>query len=265
MNALGKLGFYGKSVLITGGCSGMGAATARLAAARGAKVMIASPNPDKLKQVADEITSSGGVCRWVVCDIRNESQVKDMVQATVDAFGGLDAAYNNAGIAHGPIRTHEVPQELWDRVLAVNVTGTYYCCREELKVFVAQGRGGTIVINGSMAGITGVASMTPYVASKHALAGMAKALAVEYGQFGIRVNFQGPGATDTAMMEQAIKDVTVARKAFPDNKAPSKIQGPLLRNQTAEEQAEVACFLLSDASSAMTGAIVIADCGATAY
>ena len=265
MNAFGKLGFNGKSVLITGGCSGMGAAAARLAASRGARVMIASPNPEKLANLSDEINSAGGVCKWVACDIRNEDQVKAMVAATVQAFGGLDAAYNNAGIAHGPMRSHELPLELWDRVLAVNVTGTYYCCREELKVFLTQGRGGVIVINGSMAGITGVASMTPYVASKHALAGMAKALAVEYGQYGIRVNFQGPGATDSAMMVQAIKDVTDARKAYPDNKSPSKIQGPLLRNQTPEEQAEVACFLLSDASSAMTGAIVIADCGATAY
>lgn len=265
MNALGKLGFNGKSLLITGGCSGMGAATARLAAARGARVMIASPNPDKLANVADDISAAGGLCKWVACDIRDEKQVSAMVAATVEAYGSLDAAFNNAGIAHGPIRSHELPIELWDQVLAVNVTGTYYCCREELKTFLAQGRGGTIVINGSMAGITGVASMTPYVASKHALAGMAKALAVEYGQYGIRVNYQGPGATDTAMMAQAIKDVTEARKAYPDNKSPSKIQGPLLRNQTAEEQAEVACFLLSDASSAMTGAIVIADCGATAY
>lgn len=265
MNAFGKLGFNGKSVLITGGCSGMGEAAARLAAARGARVMIASPNPEKLAHVSDEITAAGGICKWVACDIRYEEQVKAMVAATVKEFGGLDAAYNNAGIAHGPVRSHEVPLELWNQVLAVNITGTYYCCREQLKVFLAQARGGVIVINGSMAGITGVASMTPYVASKHALAGIAKALAVEYGQYGIRVNFQGPGATDTAMMVQAIKDVNDARKAYPDNKAPSKIQGPLLRNQTAEEQAEVACFLLSDASSAMTGAIVIADCGATAY
>jgi NAD(P)-dependent dehydrogenase (short-subunit alcohol dehydrogenase family) len=265
MSGLGKLGFNGKSVLITGGCSGIGAAAARLAAVRGAKVMITSPNADKLAAVAEEITSAGGICKWVVCDIREEEQVKAMVNATVDAFGGLDAAFNNAGIAHGPVLTHEVPQELWDRVLAVNVTGTYYCCREQVKVFLSQKRGGTIVINGSMAGIAGVAHMTPYVASKHALAGIAKSLAVEYGEYGIRVNFQGPGATDTAMMEQAIKDVTAFRKEHPGKKSPSKIQGPLLRNQTAEEQAEVACFLLSDASSAMTGAIVIADCGATAY
>ena len=127
------------------------------------------------------------------------------------------------------------------------------------------GRGGAIVINGSMAGIAGVGNMTPYVASKHAVAGLAKALAVECGQYGIRVNYQGPGATDTPMMVEAIKAVGEFRKTHPDSKTPSKIQGPLLRNQTAEEQAEVACFLLSDASSAMAGALVIADCGATAY
>jgi NAD(P)-dependent dehydrogenase (short-subunit alcohol dehydrogenase family) len=131
--------------------------------------------------------------------------------------------------------------------------------------FLKQGKGGNILINGSMAGIAGVGHMTPYVSSKHALAGMAKSLAVEYGPQGIRINFQGPGATDTGMMVQAIKDVTEFRKANPNDKTLSKIQGPLNRNQTPEEQAEVACFLLSDASSAMTGAVVIVDCGATAY
>ncbi len=141
MNTLGRLSLANRSVLITGGCSGMGAATARLAAARGAKVMIASPNPDKLATVADEINAASGTCKWVVCDIRFEDLVQAMVKATVDAFGGLDAAYNNAGIAHGPILTHEVPQELWDRVMAINVTGTYYCCREQVKVFLAQKRG----------------------------------------------------------------------------------------------------------------------------
>lgn len=265
MNQLGRLSLANKSVLITGGCSGMGAAAAKLAAARGAKVMIASPNSAKLSAVAKEITDAGGICEWTTCDIRFEAEVKDMVQATVKAFGGLDAAYNNAGIAHGPIPTHEVPQDLWDRMISVNVTGTYYCCREEIKAMLAQRRGGAIVINGSMAGIAGVAHMTPYSTSKHALAGMAKSLAVEYGESGIRVNFHGPGATETPMMTEAIKQVTAFRQKYPDKRAPAKIQGPLLRNQTAEEQAEVACFLLSDASSAMTGSIVIADCGATAY
>lgn len=265
MSALGRLGFNGKTILITGGCSGIGAATARLAAARGAKVMIASPNPENLTAVAEQITNAGGICKWIACDIRDESQVQAMVAATVREFGRLDAAYNNAGVSHGPVLTHEVPQELWERVMDVNVTGTYYCCREELKTFLAQGGGGVIVINGSMSGVTGVAHMTPYVASKHALAGMTKSLAVEYGEYGIRVNFHGPGATETAMMAEAVAEITGFRKQNPDKKAPSKMQGPLRRSQTAEEQAEVACFLLSDASSAMTGAIVVADCGATAF
>jgi NAD(P)-dependent dehydrogenase (short-subunit alcohol dehydrogenase family) len=262
---LGNLAFNGKSLLITGGDTGMGAATAKLAAQRGARIMIASLNEETLKKTADEINAAGGECQWIVCDIRHQDQVERAVQATVDAYGSLDLAYNNAGVAHGPKITHELDDNLWHNVININVTGTYYCCKAELQQFMKQGKGGNIVINGSMAGIAGVGRMIPYATSKHALAGMTKSLAVEYGGHGIRVNFQGPGATDTGMMVQAIKDVMEFRKEHPNDKMLSKIQGPLNRNQTPEEQAEVACFLLSDASSGMTGAIVIVDCGATAY
>jgi len=228
-------------------------------------VMIASSDPAKLAEVTAEIRAGGGICAWVKCDVTHPDEVAAMVQASVEAYGGLDLAYNNAGISHPPIMPHEVSDELWLRTMEVNVTGAFLCCREELKVMLAQGRGGAIVINGSMAGIQGVGNMAPYAASKHAVAGLAKSIAVAYGQFGIRCNFQGPGATETPMYEQAVHDVMAYRAANPTTKVPGKIQGPLGRNQTAEEQAEVACFLLSDAASAMTGALVIADCGATAY
>ncbi|MBN2611016.1 MAG: SDR family oxidoreductase [Bacteroidales bacterium] len=262
---LGKLAFNGKSILITGGDTGIGAATSKLAAQRGARIMIASLNEETMKKTSEEINAAGGECKWIKCDISDMTQVQKAVQATVDAYGSLDLAYNNAGIAHGPVKTHEIDDALWHKVIDINITGTYYCCKAEIQQFLKQGNGGTILINGSMAGITGVGRMIPYVSSKHAVAGMAKSLAVEYGAQNIRVNFQGPGATDTGMMEQAIKDVMEFRKSNPNDKMLSKIQGPLNRNQTPEEQAEVACFLLSDASSGMTGATVIVDCGATAY
>jgi len=256
----------GKVLLVTGGSQGIGAATARLASRRGARVMIASPDTEKLASVTAEIKSAGGECAWVKADITDPASVAHMVRKTVEVYGCLDLAYNNAGVSHEPMMPHEVTDELLQRVLTINVTGTYYCCREQLKVFLAQGRGGNIVINGSMAGIAGVGTMAPYSTSKHAVAGLAKSIALAYGQYGIRCNFQGPGATETPMYDQSVVDV----KAFAAKNGglpsiPSKIRGPLGRNQTPEEQAEVACFLLSDASSAMTGAIVIADCGATAY
>jgi NAD(P)-dependent dehydrogenase (short-subunit alcohol dehydrogenase family) len=257
--------FDGKSLLITGGSQGIGAATAHLAARRGAKVMIASPDKEKLEHVTHDIRKSGGVCDWVLCDITQPEQVEAMVRRTVEVYGGLDLAYNNAGVSHAPVMPHEVSDALLERTIAINVIGTFYCCREEIKVFLKQGRGGNIVINGSMAGIAGVGTMAPYSTSKHAVAGMARSIAIAYGAHGIRCNFHGPGATETPMYEQAVRDVMAFRKANPDIQVLSKMQGPLGRNQTPEEQAEVACFLLSDASSAMTGAIVIADCGATAY
>lgn len=262
---LGKLGFGGKSLLITGGDTGIGAATSKLAAQRGARIMIASLNEETMKNTSGEIIAAGGECQWIKCDIRDKVQVQKAVQATVEAYGTLDLAFNNAGIAHGPTKTHEVDEDLWQRVVDVNITGTFYCCQAEIQQFLKQGNGGNIVVTGSMAGVAGVGRMIPYATSKHANAGMVKSLAVEYGSHNIRVNFLGPGATDTGMMEQAIKDVMEFRKANPDDKMLSKIQGPLNRNQTPEEQAEVACFLLSDASSGMTGATVIVDCGATSY
>lgn len=260
-----RLNFNGRSLLVTGGSQGIGAATARLAASRGARVMIASPDTEKLAEVTQEIRDAGGICAWVRCDVTRPDEVAAMVRATVEAYGGLDLAYNNAGVSHPPIMPHDVTDELWERTMAVNVTGAFLCCREELKVMLEQGRGGAIVITGSMAGILGVGSMAPYSASKHAVAGLARSIAIAYGQFGIRCNFQGPGATETPMYEQSVKDVLAYRATNPTTKVPGKIQGPLGRNQTPEEQAEVGCFLLSDASSAMTGALVIADCGATAY
>jgi NAD(P)-dependent dehydrogenase (short-subunit alcohol dehydrogenase family) len=265
LNSLGNLAFNGKSLLITGGDTGIGAATAKLSAQRGARIFIASLNEETLRQTADEINAAGGECQWIVCDVRHQDQLKHAVQAAVDAYGSLDLAYSNAGVAHTPAYTHEFDDKTWQKVIDTNVNGTYYCCKAVLQQFIKQGKGGNIVINGSMAGVTGVGHMLAYVSSKHALAGMAKSLAVEYGQHGIRVNFQGPGATETKMLNQAIEDVTAFRKAYPNDKMSSKMMGPLNRNQTPEEQAEVACFLLSDASSAMTGAIVVVDCGTTAY
>jgi NAD(P)-dependent dehydrogenase (short-subunit alcohol dehydrogenase family) len=264
-NYLGNLAFNGKSLLITGGDTGIGAATAKLAAQRGARIFIASLNKETLQKTADEINASGGECQWIVCDVRHQDQVEKAVQAAVDAYGSLDLAYSNAGVAHAPTYTHEFDENIWHKVVDINVTGTFYFCKSVMQQFMKQGKGGNLVINGSMAGVTGVGHMIAYVSSKHALAGMTKSLAVEYGQHGIRVNFQGPGATETNMLDQAIEDVTTFRKAYSNDKMPSKMMGPLNRNQTPEEQAEVACFLLSDASSGMTGAIVLVDCGTTAY
>jgi NAD(P)-dependent dehydrogenase (short-subunit alcohol dehydrogenase family) len=116
-----------------------------------------------------------------------------------------------------------------------------------------------------MSGVAGVGSMLPYATSKHAAVGLVKSLAVAWGRHGIRVNYQGPGATETPMLDRAVNDVTEYRRAHADPGIPSKMQAPLGRNLTAEEQAEVACFLLSDASSAMTGAVVVADGGLTAF
>ncbi len=265
MTAFDTLHFNGKSLLITGGSQGIGAATARLAARRGARVMIASPDAEKLEAVTEEIREMGGTCAWVLCDVTNSEQVREMVAKTVETYGQLDSAYNNAGTSHPPCMPHEQDDELFDRVMAINVRGVFACAREEIRQFIAQGTAGVIVNVGSMAGIVGVGTMAPYSASKHAVAGLTRSLALAYGPIGIRCNFQGPGATETPMYDESVVDVMAFRKVHPDHAVPSKIKGPLGRNQTPEEQAEVACFLLSDASSAMTGALVIADCGATAY
>jgi NAD(P)-dependent dehydrogenase (short-subunit alcohol dehydrogenase family) len=260
-----RLMFGGWSMLVTGGSQGMGAATARLAASRGANVMIASPDAAGLERVAGEISGAGGICAWTTCDVTKSEEVRAMVGASVQRFGSLDLAFVNAGISHPPVLPEEVDDELLDHLLSMNVKGAFACCREAGKAMLAQGRGGAILVNGSMSGITGVGSMLPYATSKHAAAGMVKALAVAWGPRGIRVNYQGPGATETPMLDQAMSDVATFRDTHPMQTMPAKMQAPLARTLTAEEQADVACFLLSEAASAMTGAIVMADGGLTAY
>lgn len=260
-----RLMLRGRSMLITGGSQGMGAATARLAASRGAKVMIASPDGEGLERVAAEITEAGGTCAWTTCDVTSSDEVRTMVATTVERFGALDLAFVNAGISHPPMLPKDVDDDLLERLLAVNVKGAFACCRDAGTQMLAQGRGGAILVNGSMSGITGVGSMLPYATSKHAAVGMVKSLAVAWGPRGIRVNYQGPGATETPMLDRAMDDVARFHGGNPSQAIPSKMQAPLARTLTAEEQAEVACFLLSDAASAMTGAIVIADGGLSAF
>jgi NAD(P)-dependent dehydrogenase (short-subunit alcohol dehydrogenase family) len=265
MTGINHLMFEGKSLLITGGSQGIGAAAARLAALRGARVMIASPDAALLEGVSADIRAQGGTCAWTLCDVTDSAQVRAMVAKTVDTYGGLDLAFVNAGVSHPPMMPDEADDELIKHVLAVNVFGAFVTCREAIKAMLAQDRGGAVVVNGSMAGIAGVGTMAPYSTSKHAVAGLVKSFALAYGHRGIRVNFHGPGATETPMYDESVRNIMAFRKTHANLPVPSKIKGPLGRNQTAEEQAEVACFLLSDAAAAMTGAIVIADGGATAF
>ena len=193
--------FKNRVVLITGGGRGIGAGTARLFAAEGAKVVVASRSEAELKAVIQEIESAGGQALAVVTDVSEENAVKKLFAAARSKFGPVDILVNNAAVfVGGDFVTTTV--ETWDQIMAVNLRGTFLCARE----FFAQGRSGAIVNISSLGGLRGTEKFkgfTPYSVSKFGIVGMTECLAVEGRELGIRVNCVAPGAVDTIMLKKA--------------------------------------------------------------
>lgn len=245
--------FDGKAGIVTGGASGMGKAAAIAYAREGGKVTIADTESMRAagEAVVAEITSNGGHAIFVAIDVSQDVDVKRMVDATVEAFGRLDFAFNNAGILAVGF-THEVDEAQFDRIFAVDVKGVWLCMKHEISYMIKHG-GGTIVNNASEAGLVGTPLAGPYVGAKHAVVGLTKTAAGEYANVGIRVNAIAPGAIATPMvldLPQEVQDSLVAPQ-------------PLTRMGTPEEVADLVLFLSSEKSSFMLGNIVSIDGGAT--
>ncbi|MER5934007.1 glucose 1-dehydrogenase [Streptomyces sp. NPDC002054] len=246
----------GKSTLITGASTGIGAAAARVFCREGAAVTLVARREKELAALTEELTSAGHRAQYVLADVRQRAEVARAVAAATEAFGGLDAAFNNAGLAAMPGPMHLMDDEVYDSVMDTNVRGVWNCMQYEIAAMLERG-GGAIVNNSSTAGLVATVAGAPYIAAKHAVIGLTKAAANEYGTRGIRVNALATGATRTEMLagyldEDPEREPAMARKAM------------LARLAETHEIAEAAAWLCSDRSSYLAGATVPVDGGRTA-
>ncbi|WP_206046950.1 SDR family NAD(P)-dependent oxidoreductase [Mangrovimicrobium sediminis] len=254
-NPYAQLDLGGRTLLVTGGTGGLGSATARLCASRGAQVVIADLDADAGTALAKDIRADGGEAAFVRTDVTDEAQVKAMVAFAVDTFGGLHGAFNNAGIDNGHKTILEADLAHWQQNLAVNLTGVFLCLKYEIEHMIATGTSGAIVNTSSTAGAVGCANAVAYISAKHGVVGLTRSTAVDYSAKGIRVNAVLPGAVNTPMLEGALED-----KAFAEMVARSH---PIGRVGQAPEVAETVAWLLSDAAAFVTGACVSVDGGFT--
>ncbi|MFI7344262.1 SDR family NAD(P)-dependent oxidoreductase [Streptomyces sp. NPDC050085] len=246
----------GKTVMITGASSGIGAAAAVLFAREGAAVSIMARRAEQLDGLVKEITAEGGRALAVCGDVTRQQDVADAVARTVDTFGGLQAAFNNAGYATAGLPVHEMDDETYDRTMDVNVRGVWNCLKHQVPAMLAGGRGGSVVNTSSTAGMVATGASTAYVAAKHAVIGMTKGAALDYGDQGIRVNALVVGATRTEMLQGVLDASPHLEQVFMDAAVQKRLADPV-------EVARAAAWLCSDLSSFVTGAAVPVDGGVT--
>jgi NAD(P)-dependent dehydrogenase (short-subunit alcohol dehydrogenase family) len=248
----------GKRILITGGGSGIGRACAKLFAAEGASVAIGGRRRAALESVAAEIQAGGGRCVASVCDVTDRRQVENAVREAVSAFGGLDVLVNNSGTTVvGTVE--QTSDEDWERVLAVNLTGTFYVSRATLPELRRAG-GGSIVNISSIYGLVGRTERAAYTASKGGVTLLTRAMALDHAAEKIRVNCICPAIVETDMVSAIIAQAPNPQEALRQRRA----QIPLGRLGTPEDVAKLALFLASDESSWLTGAAIPLDGGFTA-
>jgi len=244
----------GKVALITGGGSGIGRATAIVFAREGAKVSIADYNRSGGEETVRMIKSAGGEASFIEANVAIAKQVEAVVAKTVETYGRLDCAFNNAGI-EGEMGGNlaECSEENWGRIIAINLTGVFLCMKYEIPQMLKHG-GGSIVNTASAAGLIGLPGGTAYVASKHGVAGLTKSAALEYAKSGIRINAVCPGFIRTAMVERVVDGGSISEDAMVAAEPIGRIGKP-------EEIANVVLFLCSDDASFVTGLPMPVDGG----
>lgn len=243
--------FAGKVAFVTGGASGIGAAVARQLGAGGAKVVVADLKQDAAQKIVDEIVAAGGVASAVAVDVGDFDAVQKAIKFTVDTYGGLNLAVNNAGIA-GPSRaTADYSVEEWRKVVDIDLNSVFFSIKAEIPELLKSG-GGAIVNMASILGTNGFANAPAYVSSKHGVVGLTKATAIDYAKQGIRVNAVGPGFIETPLLGS-----NTASNTFDALRA----LHPMGRLGTSEEVAALTLFLLSDKASFITGSYHLVDGG----
>ncbi len=246
--------FEGKVALVTGASSGIGQATALAFGREGAKVVVAARRVQQGEETVEMIRRNGGEAIFVKADISNAAEVESLMRATIEVYGRLDCALNNAGTSGNLMPAVDVSEQEWDSVINTNLKGAWLCLKHEIALMVKQEGGGSIVNMSSVLGLGGTPiGASAYVASKHALIGLTKATAVEYAKQGVRVNAVCPGFIETALIEVA----TTA----PGAKEQLAALHPIGRLGNPEEVAEAVTWLCSDAASFVTGHSMVVDGG----
>jgi NAD(P)-dependent dehydrogenase (short-subunit alcohol dehydrogenase family) len=255
---MSELRLRGKTALITGGAGGIGRAAAALFAREGAAVSLVDVNEEEGRQVASEIARAGGRAIFEHADVTSAADCKRTVERTAREFGGIQILFNNAGIIRRA-SVVEITEAEWDEVMALNVKSIFFMCREVIPLMAAA-QGGSIVNTASGWGLAGGARAAAYCASKGAVVLMTKAMAIDHGRQGIRVNCICPGDTDTAMLRSEARQLGEREDRFLSESA----NRPLGRVGRPEEIAHAAMYLASDAASFVTGTALVVDGGGLA-
>jgi NAD(P)-dependent dehydrogenase (short-subunit alcohol dehydrogenase family) len=245
--------FAGKVALVTGAGGGIGRATAHAFARGGAKVVVADIAEAAGEETAELCRGAGVDAMYVRADVSQRADVEALVSRAAQHYGRIDIAHNNAGIEGVQADLADYPEEMWDRVIDINLKGIWLCMKYEIRQMLAQG-GGVIVNTSSASGLTGARGVSAYVASKHGIVGLTRAAALEYARSNIRVNAVCPSTIRTDMINRLTGGDREALKAFAEGE-------PIGRMGAPEEVAAAVLWLCSDAASFVTGTTLAVDGG----